>query len=102
GMTVDPKVPEGREVVRRLLATADVVVANLPESQLVLMGLDEESVRAAKPDVVLTTVSAFGTSGPYSDRVGFDGIGQVMSGAAYLSGQPGQPTKLFGPWVDYL
>ena len=102
GMTLDPMSAGGREVVARLLATADVVVANLPASTLSAMGLDEESVRAVRPDAVLTTVSAFGNGGPYSNRVGFDGVGQVMCGAAYLTGEPDQPTKSYVPWVDFM
>ena len=102
GMTLDPMNPSGREVVRRLLTTADVVVANLPSETLVAMGLDEASVRAVKPDAVLTTVNAFGSGGPYSDRVGFDGIGQVMSGAVYMSGDPGRPMRASAAWVDFM
>ena len=87
GMTLDPMRPEGREVVARLVKTADVVVANLPPQTLSAMGLDYASLTAIKPDVILTTVSAFGRGGPYSDRVGFDGVGQVMSGAVYMTGE---------------
>ncbi len=101
GLTLNPMKPEGREVVRRLAATADVVVANLPDSALTAMRLDYASLSAVKPDIILTTVSAFGAGGPYSEKVGFDGIGQAMSGAMYLSGQPGEPTKSYVPWVDF-
>ena len=101
GMTLDPGTEEGREVVRRLVAGADVVVANLPPAVLAAMGLDEASVRAVRPDVVLTTVDAFGAGGPYSERVGFDGVAQAMCGSVYLSGQPGRPTKDYVPWVDF-
>ncbi|MGH9274368.1 MAG: CaiB/BaiF CoA transferase family protein, partial [Acidimicrobiales bacterium] len=101
GLALDVASPEGREVVQRLLAWADVVVANLPPSGLVALGLDEVSVRAVNPTAVLTTVDAFGTSGPYTDRVGFDGVAQSMSGAVHLSGVPGSPTKAYVPWVDF-
>ena len=101
GITLDPMAPAGREVVRRLLASADVVVANLPGATLAAMGLDYKSVREVRPDIVLTTVSAFGGGGPYSERVGFDGVGQSFCGSAYLSGEPGRPTKAYGPWVDF-
>jgi crotonobetainyl-CoA:carnitine CoA-transferase CaiB-like acyl-CoA transferase len=101
GLTLNPMKPAGRSVVRRLAATADVVVANLPDSALQAMGLDYPSLVAVKQDVILTSVSAFGAGGPYSEKVGFDGIGQAMSGSMYLSGQPGQPTKSYVPWVDF-
>ncbi|MEM8903415.1 MAG: CoA transferase [Actinomycetota bacterium] len=101
-LTLDPRSEAGREVVARLVPTADVVIANVPHRGLVSMGLDEASLRALRPDIVLTAVSAFGWEGRHADRVGFDGVAQVMSGAAYLTGRPGDPTKLYAPWVDVL
>lgn len=101
GMTLNPMKPEGRDVVRRLVATADVVVANLPPDTLASMGLDYESLCAIKPDIILTMISAFGRGGPYETRVGFDGLGQAMSGNMYMSGTPEQPVKAYAPYVDF-
>lgn len=101
GLTLNPMKSEGREVVRRLVATADVVVANLPEEALEAMGLDYESLRRVKPDIILTASSAFGAGGPYEHKVGFDGIGQAMSGVMYLTGPSRHPTKTYVPFVDY-
>jgi len=101
GMTLDPMLPEGQEVVRKLVATADVVVANLPPQTLADMKLDYASLTAVKADIILTTVTAYGRGGPYSDRVGFDGIGQVMSGAVYMTGTEDQPYRAQVPWVDF-
>ena len=100
-MTLNPMKPAGRGIVRKLVATADVVVANLPPATLEAMGLDLESLREVKEDVILTTVSAYGRGGPYSDRVGFDGIGQVMSGIAYMTGDPDRPRRAAAPFVDF-
>ena len=100
-MTLDPSCPEGREIVKKLVATADVVVANLPPEVLRSLSLDLESLRTVKPDIILTTVTGFGAGGPLSHKHGFDGIGQAMSGAAYLSGMPDQPIALKLPWVDF-
>lgn len=100
-MTLNPMKPAGREIVRKLVATADVVVANLPPATLEAMGLDLESLREVKEDVILTTVSAYGRGGPYSDRVGFDGIGQVMSGIAFMTGDPDRPRRAAAPFVDF-
>lgn len=100
-MTLNPMKPAGREIVRKLVATADVVVANLPPATLEAMGLDLESLREVKEDIILTTVSAYGRGGPYSDRVGFDGIGQVMSGIAYMTGDPDRPRRAAAPFVDF-
>lgn len=101
GMTLNPTKPEGREVVKRLVRTADVVVASLPQPALVEMGIDYASLKAIKEDIILTMVSTFGSVGPYSERVGFDGIAQVMSGATYIGGFPGQPMKSYAPYADY-
>lgn len=101
GITLDPMNDAGREIVRALVATADVVVANLPPQTLADMGLDYATLRETKPDIVLTTVSAFGHGGPWSHRVGFDGVAQAMSGAMYLTGHADEPMRLAYPWVDF-
>jgi crotonobetainyl-CoA:carnitine CoA-transferase CaiB-like acyl-CoA transferase len=101
GMTLDPAHPQGREIVQKLVATADVVVANLPPEVLRSLSLNLESLRRVKPDIILTTVTAFGAGGPWSHRHGFDGIGQLMSGAAYLTGTPEQPMRAAVAWVDF-
>src|SRR5438874_2141484 len=101
GMTLDPGSPKGREITRKLVATADVVVANLPPSVLRSLALDLDSLREVKPDIILTTVTGFGAGGPLSHKHGFDGIGQAMSGAVYLSGTPELPTMTKVPWVDF-
>lgn len=101
GITLDVKTAGGAEVLRRLARTADVLVANMPDENLREMGLDYESLRVARSDIILTSISAFGSEGPYAGRVGFDGIGQAMSGAVWLSGHPGEPMKSFASWVDF-
>ena len=100
-LTLNPMKPEGREIVKKLVKTADVVIANLPPDTLQAMGLDYDSLKATKPDIILTTVSAFGRGGPYANRVGFDGLGQAMSGAMYMSGTPDQPVKAYPPYIDF-
>jgi crotonobetainyl-CoA:carnitine CoA-transferase CaiB-like acyl-CoA transferase len=101
GMTLDFASAPGRAVLERLVRTADVVVANLPPPALAAMGLDYDTLRGIRPDVILTTVSAFGSGGPWSERVGFDGIGQAMSGAMHLTGHPDEPTRAAVPYVDF-
>ncbi|HKI98432.1 MAG TPA: CoA transferase [bacterium] len=101
GLTLDPMKPESAEIKRRLVATADVVVANLPIGTLKQMGIDYDTLRAIKPDIILTHVSAFGQTGPYKDRVGFDLLGQAMSSMMYMSGQPGAPIRSQAPYVDF-
>jgi crotonobetainyl-CoA:carnitine CoA-transferase CaiB-like acyl-CoA transferase len=100
-MTLDTTTPEGREIARKLIATADVVLANMPDQAMRDNGLDYASLKAVKPDIILASATAFGRGGPYSDRVGFDGVGQVMSGAVYRTGLPDQPIRTAVPYIDH-
>lgn len=101
-LTLDPMKPAGREVVRRLVRTADVVIANLPQRTVLAMGLDYATLSAARPEIVLATMDAFGGQGPWASRVGFDTVGQAMSGAMYLSGDPSAPMKAAVNYVDFF
>ncbi|EAQ99128.1 CaiB/BaiF CoA transferase family protein [Congregibacter litoralis] len=101
GMTLNPTTEEGRGIVKRLVETADVVVANLPFPALKKLGLDYETLKEIKPDIILTTGSAFGSTGPYAARGGFDTVAQAMSGSMYLNGTPGSPGKSFAPYADF-
>ena len=100
-ITLDPMKAEGQEVLRRLVERSDVVVANLPPQTLRAMKLDYKSLKAIKSDIILTTATAFGNPGPWSERVGFDGVAQVMSGAVYMTGQGDPPYRAAVPWVDF-
>ncbi|MEI9989892.1 MAG: CoA transferase [Rhizomicrobium sp.] len=100
-LTCDPMNDAGREVVRRLVRSADVVVANLPAETLKAMGLDWESVSALNPRAILAVGTAFGLEGPYAGRVGFDGVAQAMSGATWFSGTEEQPVRCSAPYVDF-
>ncbi|HUJ02240.1 MAG TPA: CoA transferase [Rhizomicrobium sp.] len=100
-LTLDPLSEKGREVVKRLVKSADVVIANLPGETLKAMGLDWESVSAVNPRAILGVVSAFGLQGPYANRVGFDGVAQAMSGAVWYAGSEDQPVRAAAPWVDF-
>lgn len=93
--------PESREIVERLIASADVVVANLPPAARARLGLDYETVSRIKPDIVLCTVSAFGTQGEDANTIGFDGTGQALSGAMYLTGLEKQPFRSAVSYIDY-
>ncbi len=101
GMTLAPMKPEGQEIVRALVKTADVVVANLPPPTLKAMGIDHATLKALKPDIIVTTATAFGTTGPYAGRLGFDAVAQAMSGAMHLNGRPDEPMRSVATYVDF-
>eukprot|EP01034_Spumella_vulgaris_P005654 gene5654-7220_t len=83
GLTLNPMKPEGREIVKKLVATSDIVIANLPYEDLQKMGIDYETISAINPRVILATTSTFGSEGPYKTRVGFDTIGQARVDARH-------------------
>lgn len=100
-LTLDTTTVEGKEITRRLLAGTDIVVANMPAAGMRANGLDYQTLRAIKPDIILASATAYGEGGPYSERIGFDGAGQVMSGAVYRQGLPDQPIRTVVPYADF-
>ena len=93
-ITVDLKTEEGRETVRRLIRTADVVIENFKRGGLAKYGLDYQSLRALNPKLIYCSITGFGQTGPYADFAGYDYIVQGMSGFMSITGEPdGQPMK---------
>lgn len=101
GVTLALGTEGGQRVMRRLIERADVVIANFSPAALEHFGLDHASLRAVRPDIILTTVSAFGSDGPLREKVGFDGVGQAVSGAIYLSGRPDEPYRAASSYIDF-
>jgi crotonobetainyl-CoA:carnitine CoA-transferase CaiB-like acyl-CoA transferase len=100
-LTLDTSKPESAEIIRRLVRGADVVIANLPIDVLKKMGIDYDSLRAIRPDIIFARISTFGPDGPYASRVGFDTVAQAMCGAMSLTGFPGPPVRAVVPFADY-
>src|SRR5580658_1072969 len=93
-LTLDLRVPEGREIFLKLAARSDIVVQNFRPGTLDRWGVGYEGVRAVKPDIVYVSISGFGQFGPIHDRVGYDPIAQAMSGFMSLNGPvEGEPSK---------
>ncbi|HEX2849360.1 MAG TPA: CoA transferase [Acidimicrobiales bacterium] len=95
-VTIDLDHEEGRDVARRLVAWADVVVTNFRPTTLERWHLDFESLRAVNSTVVVLQVSAFGATGPRRALPGFGKIGEAWSGAPHLSGSPGDAPAFAG------
>ena len=93
-ITADLKSKEGQSLVRRLVATADVLIENFKLGGLVKFGLDYESLKAINPRLVYCSITGFGQTGPYASLAGYDYIVQGMSGFMSITGEPdGQPMK---------
>ncbi|MDO8391589.1 MAG: CoA transferase [Actinomycetota bacterium] len=89
---LDLKAPDDVAVLRRLVAEADVLVENFRPGTLERLGLGPDVLLAINPRLVITRITGFGQTGPYSGRPGFATIAESMSGLAAISGEPdGQP-----------
>ena len=98
---IDLKSPEGLQVVRELIATADVVVENFSTGVMQRHGLDYESCRKLRPEIVYCSVSAYGRDGAFADRLGFDPIAQVESGFVSMNGYPDREgVRALSPVMD--
>ncbi|MCW5655366.1 CoA transferase [Hydrogenophaga sp.] len=91
-VVLDLQTPEGREAVRKLIATADVVSENFKPGTMKKLGLDCESLRADNPRLIYVSHKGF-LPGPYDHRTALDEVVQMMGGLAYMTGRPGDPLR---------
>jgi crotonobetainyl-CoA:carnitine CoA-transferase CaiB-like acyl-CoA transferase len=89
-MTLNLKLPAAREVLARLVKSADVLVENYRPDVKERLGFDYASLEKINPRIILASISGFGQDGPYRDRPGFDQIAQGMSGLMSVTGEPGR------------
>jgi formyl-CoA transferase len=95
-VTADLRTVEGQDIVRRLIATADVLIENFRPGTLEKWGLSPESLWEINPRLVITRVTGFGQTGPYSQRAGYGSIGEAMGGIRYVTGEPDRPPSRAG------
>ena len=94
-VAIDFEKPEGADLVRRLVAQADVVIENFKVGGLRKYGLDHETLMAANPRLIWCSITGFGQDGPYATRAGYDFMIQGLGGYMDLTGAPdGEPTKV--------
>jgi len=101
-IVLDLRSEEGRAVLRRLIARADVLVDNYRPGVLDAMGFGREALRAIRPDLVVAHVTGFGRDGPYAGRPAFDFIAQAMSGFMSVTGSADGPPTRAGPPISDL
>ncbi len=100
-IALDLTVPRGRELLLSLVRKADVLIENYRPGVMARLGLDEATLRAANPDVILCSISGFGQTGPLRNRIAYDVITQAMSGVLSTNGDPdGPPVRLSLPIGD--
>lgn len=95
-LTLNLRLPEGQEIVRRLVRDADVVVENFRPGAMEKWGLGWDALSAINPGLVMVRLSGFGQTGPYRDRPGFGAIGESMGGMRYVTGFPDRPPVRVG------
>lgn len=94
---------EGKEILRRLVKVSDILIQNFRPGTMAEMGFPYETLRELNPGIIMVNVSAYGQYGPYRDRIGFDPIGQAISGMMSLTGFPGNPpTRTYNPIIDRI
>jgi crotonobetainyl-CoA:carnitine CoA-transferase CaiB-like acyl-CoA transferase len=94
GIVLDLKSERGLEVLKQLVATADVFVQNFRPGAAERMGIGEEALRAVKPDLIYVSISGFGDSGPYAQKRVYDPVIQALSGLADIQGGSGKRPRM--------
>ena len=89
-ISLDLKTEAGRDLVRQLLKSADIVVENFRPGVLEQWGLDPDSLRADNPNLIYARISGYGQTGPYSEKAGFASACEAISGFRFVNGYPGE------------
>src|SRR5512140_1780442 len=90
------RVAEGQDLVRRLIAGADILIENFRPGTLEGWNLDPAELLKMNPRLIVVRVSGYGQTGPYADRAGFGGIGEAMGGWRYIVGDPDRAPSRMG------
>lgn len=102
-VVLDLRKPEGKEVLARLIKSADVLVENFRPGVLAEMGFDEARLEALNPRLIVASINGYGSTGPYVDRPSFDFIAQAMSGFMATTGEKnGPPMRAGAPITDLI
>jgi benzylsuccinate CoA-transferase BbsE subunit len=102
-ISVDLTTTDGQQLARRLIATADVLLEAFPPGTLDALGLSFESHLIENPKLVEVSLSSFGQSGPWSDKLSSDLVNLALSGYMHMTGAPeGNPLKPSAPYQSFL
>ncbi len=95
-VTADLRRPEGRDLLRRLLGSSDILLENFRPGTLERWDLGPDRLAEINPRLIVVRVSGYGQDGPYAPRAGFGSIGEAMGGIRFLSGEPDRPPSRVG------
>ena len=100
-LSMDLRKEEGKEALRRLVKVSDVILQNFRPGTIETMGFGYDVLKELNPRIIMVNVSAYGQFGPYREKIGYDPIGQTMSGIAMVTGEDGMPPIRAGvPIID--
>ncbi len=103
GISLDLKQPQAVEIVKRLVAIADVVIENNRPGVMQRLGLGYDLLRDIKPDLIILSNTGFGQTGPWKNYPGLASMMEPLTGLAYASGyEDGQPERIGNAYIDYL
>lgn len=91
-ITLNLKSEEGKKALFQLVKTADVVVENFRPGVAAKLGIDYESMKAVKPDIIMASLSGYGQTGPYAKKGAYSNLAEAQSGLMYLTGWPNSPS----------
>lgn len=91
GITLNLRKPRGQEILKQLAAKVDVVVESFAPGTLASLGLGYEELKRINPQLVLTSISPFGQTGPYHDYRSSDTVAEALGGMVYVNGHPDEP-----------
>ena len=102
-LSMDLRKEQGKEVLRKLVGVSDVLVQNFRPGTIEKMGFGYDVLKDLNPKIIMVNVSAYGQFGPYRDNIGYDPIGQTMSGITMVTGEEGMPPIRTGvPIIDRI
>jgi benzylsuccinate CoA-transferase BbsF subunit len=97
------KAPQATELAKRIVAWSDVVIENFSPGTMARLGLDYQSLKQIKPNLVMLSSSNLGQTGPHAHHAGFGSQLSSLAGFTHLTGYPdGSPQILYGPYIDYI
>jgi CoA:oxalate CoA-transferase len=96
GITLNLKHPKALKIFKDLVKIADIVLENYAPGVMKRLGIDYPVLKGINPRIILCSISGFGQTGPYSERMAFDVISQAMSGLMSITGHPGNPPTRVG------
>ena len=102
-LSIDMRKDKAKEILNKLVKVSDVLVQNFRPGTIENMGFGYDVLKELNPRIVMVNVSAFGQFGPYRDNIGYDPIGQTMSGITMVTGEEGMPPIRTGvPIIDRI